>query len=165
VHPGNKDMPPPADTALRDELRDAGLPAEGAVAELLALLRAVQDTHLDLAAAQRLAAEGGLGLLRSEVAALMEALARANLLGRVPVPGGAVLYDTEPRPHSHLMEEASGSIVDLDVTPETLAAIIRQTLSDHPGRVEVLLRIRAPRPGEPGAPQLAKGPGRPRAVR
>lgn len=157
-------MPRITDSTLREALRDAGLPAEGALPELLALLRAAGETHVTAEEARRLAAEGGLGLARPEVAQMLEALARAGLLGRVPVSGGPALYDTVTRRHSHLLDEATGALVDLDVSPETLAAILRQAIADQPGRVEVLLRIHPPRPGEGDAPQPARGPGRPRAV-
>jgi len=150
------------DTALRRELRAAGLSSDGPEAALLALLRAVPETHLDAAAAQRLAAEGGFALARSEAALLLEALARAGLLGRLPVTGGPAVYDTVPQAHAHIVDEATASVTDLEVSPETLLGVIRQALADQPGRVEVLLRIRAPRPGEPGAPQPAKRRGRPR---
>ena len=157
-------MPRITDAALREELRQAGLSAEGPAAELLALLRAAGETHLTAASAQRLAAEGGLALARPEVAALLETLARAGLLARIPVAGGAALYDTVTRRHSHLLDEATGALIDLDVSPETLMAILRRIMADQPGRVEVLLRIHPPRPGEPGAPRPAGRPGRPRAV-
>jgi Fur family iron response transcriptional regulator len=153
---------PGPDTALRRALRAAGLPPDGPEAALLALLRAAPETHLDAAAAQRLAAEGGLALARSEAAALLESLARAGLLGRLPVTEGPPVYDTVPEAHAHIVEEATGGVTDLEVSAETLLAVIGRLLADRPGRVEVLLRIRAPRPGEPGAPPPATRRGRPR---
>jgi len=155
-------MPDPDGAAMRREVRRAGLSPDGPEAALLDLLRAVQETHLDAAAAQRLAAEAGFALARSEVAAMLETLARAGLLVRLPVAGGPAVYDTEARAHAHILDEATATVVDLDVSAETLAAILRQAMADQPGRVEVLLRIRAPRPGSPGAPQPARRPGRPR---
>ena len=74
-------------------------------------------------------------------------------------PGGVLLYDTIAHPHSHMLDEATATMVDLDVSPETLSAIIRQAIADQPGRVEVLLRIRAPQPEEAAGPRKA---GRPR---
>lgn len=161
-------MPGPDGAALRREVRrdvrQAGLPPDGPEAALLDLLRAVPETHMDATAAQRLAAEAGFALARSEVAAMLEALARAGLLGRLPVPGGPPVYDTEARAHAHILDEATATVVDLDVSAETLAAILRQAMADQPGRVEVMLRIRAPLPGSPEAPQPARRPGRPRAA-
>lgn len=132
-------------------------------AQMLALLRAAGETHIDPAKARRLAAEGGLALGRAEVSDLLESLAGKGLLGRVPTTGGGPVYDTVPHPHSHMVDEATATMVDLDVSPETLTAIIRQAIADQPGRVEVLLRIRAPRPEAAAGPAPARGPGRPRA--
>ena len=151
-----------ADTAARDELRRAGLAADGWLPRLLTLLRAADDTHIDAAGARRLAADGGLALNRAEIADLREALAGAGLLGRVPSRIGGPIYDTVPQPHSHLVDEATETVVDLDVSPETLAAIVAQAIADQPGRVEVLLRIRAPEGDDSGLPRPRRGPGRPR---
>jgi Fur family iron response transcriptional regulator len=157
-------MPSTADDATREEVRRAGLPADGPLAVLLMLLRTAEDTHIDPAEAQRLAAEAGLPVGRAELANLLDTLVAHGLLGRVPTTGVAPIYDTINRPHSHMLDDATASMVDLDVSPETLSAIIRQAIADQPGRVEVLLRIRAPRPGEDAPPRPPRGPGRPRSV-
>lgn len=149
-------MPATAETALREELRRAGLPAEGPLPRLLALLRASAETHLDAEAARRLAAEGGLALGRSDAVAMLEALVARGLLGRVPSLGPAPVYDTVARPHSHLVQE--GATVDLDVSPETLAAIVTRAIAENPGRVEVLLHIRAPDPALPGPRRRGRRP-------
>ncbi|MBR0681755.1 Fur family transcriptional regulator [Roseomonas eburnea] len=150
-----------ADAAARGEVRRAGLAADGPLPRLLTLLRTAEETHVDAAGAQRLAVAGGLALGRAEVADLLEALAGKGLLGRVPSMGGGAVYDTVPHPHSHLVDEATDTVVDLDVSPETLSAIIRQAIADQPGRVEVLLRIRAPAgetaPARRGRPRRAPG--------
>lgn len=148
-----------AETALREELRRAGLPAEGALPRLLGLLRASAETHLDDAAAQRLAAEAGIALGRSETVALLEALVAAGLLGRVPSLGPGPVYDTVTRPHSHLLQEPGGPMVDLEVSPETLAAIVTRAIAENPGRVEVLLRIRPPDPAPAGPRRRGRPPG------
>ncbi len=148
-----------ADNAAREEVRRAGLSGDGPLPRLLTLLRTAGETHIDAAEAQRIAAEGGLAIGRAEMGDLLEALAAHGLLGRVPTMGGASVYDTIAHPHSHMLDEATATMVDLDVSPETLSAIIRQAIADQPGRVEVLLRIRAPERGEDAAPRKA---GRPR---
>ncbi len=151
-----------ADIAAREEVRRAGLAADGPLPRLLTLLRAAGETHIDPAEAQRLAAEGGLAIGRAEIADLLETLAGRGLLGRVPSMTGGPVYDTVPQPHSHLMDEATDTVVDLDVSPETLAAIVARAIADQPGRVEVLLRIRAPGGGDSAPPRPPRGPGRPR---
>lgn len=134
-----------AEDAARQELRRAGLPAEEPWPRLLSLLRTAAEPHFDTAQAQRIAAGAGLALGRAELTDHLEALAARGLLGRVPGIGGTAIYDAVPHPHAHMLDEATATMVDLDVSPETLFAIIRQAMADQPGRVEVLLRIRAPR--------------------
>ena len=82
-----------------------------------------------------------------------------DVIGKYHPHGDAAVYDTIAHPHSHMLDEATATMVDLDVSPETLSAIIRQAIADQPGRVEVLLRIRAPQPEEAAGPRKA---GRPR---
>ena len=146
-------MPHTADPLPRDEVRRAGLAADGPLPRLLALLRAAPEPHLDVTEAQRLAAEGGLALGRAETTGLLEALAGGGLLGRVPTPGATALYDTAAHPHSHMIDEAQGIVVDLDVSPATLSAIIARAIADQPERVEVLLRIRPPAAPAPEGPR------------
>ncbi|WP_211866875.1 hypothetical protein [Neoroseomonas terrae] len=148
-----------ADIAAREDVRRAGLSADGPLPRLLTLLRIAEETHIDAADAQRIAAEGGLAIGRAEIADLLEALAGRGLLGRVPTMGTAPVYDSVAHPHSHMLDEATATMVDLDVSPETLSAIIRQAIADQPGRVDVLLRIRAPQPAPAATPRKA---GRPR---
>jgi Fur family iron response transcriptional regulator len=157
-------MPGTADDATREELRRAGLPADGPLPRLLMLLRTAEETHIDPAEAQRLAAEGGLPLAQAELVNMLDTLVAHGLLGRLPTMGATPVYDTISRLHSHMLDDATSSIVDLDVSPETLSAIIRQAIADQPGRVEVLLRIRAPLAREDASPRPARGPGRPRAA-
>ncbi|MBW6400277.1 hypothetical protein KPL78_20620 [Roseomonas sp. HJA6] len=147
-----------ADNAAREEVRQAGLSADGPVPRLLTLLRTAEETHLDIAEAQRIAAEGGLAIGRAEIGDLMEAMVAHGLLGRVPTAGGVLLYDTIAHPHSHMLDEATATMVDLDVTPETLSAIVTRAIAEQPGRVEVLLRIRAPEKARDGPTKR----GRPR---
>lgn len=147
-----------ADDATREEVRRAGLAADGPVPRLLSLLRTAEETHFDTAEAQRLAVESGLTIGRGELAQMLDTLVAHGLLGRVPTIGGAALYDTIIRPHSHLLDESTAMMVDLDVSPETLSAIVAQAIAEQPGRVEVLLRIRAPEKGPEGPARR----GRPR---
>lgn len=151
-----------ADDATREDVRRAGLAVDGPLPRLLSLLRAAGETHIDATEAQRLSAEGGIAIGRAELAEMLETLVAHGLLGRVPTTAGSPIYDTVNRPHSHMLDEATATMVDLDVSPETLSAIIRQAIADQPGRVEVLLRIRVAPAGEAGVRRPARGPGRPR---
>lgn len=132
----------------RDELRRAGLSGQRTMARLLALLRAAPRTHLGLAEVARMAEETGLAVTPVGLARQLETLADHGLLGRLPTTAAEPVFDTVPEPHSHLVYEQTNQIVDLDVSPETLFAILRQALTDWPGGVEILARVRAnPAPG------------------
>jgi Fur family iron response transcriptional regulator len=145
-------MPQAVQPAIREELRRAGLPRQGSLARLLALLRAAPDTHLRLADVVRMATEAGLPMTPAEIARQLETLADLGLLGRLLSTAAEPLFDTVPRPHFHLVYEETAETVDLDVSPETLLAILRQALAERPDRVEVLVRFRHdPAPGSDGA--------------
>lgn len=132
------------DTAVRDALRRAGLPGHGAPARLLALLRAAPETHLGLAEIARMAATAGLATTAEALSRQLDLLVHHGLLGRLPCTAAEPVFDTVPEPHSHLMYEDTAQIVDLDVSPETLLAILRQALAERPGEVDILVRFRRP---------------------
>jgi Fur family iron response transcriptional regulator len=130
------------EAACRAELRPFGLARDAALVRLLALLRAAPETHFRLHEVVRLADGAALGLAPREVAARLDTLVENGLLGRLPSMTGEPVFDTIPRPHSHLVYEETAQTVDLDVSPETLLAILRQALADRPGEVEVMVRVR-----------------------
>jgi Fe2+ or Zn2+ uptake regulation protein len=145
-------------SVIQEELRRAGLPRQGALARLLALLRAASNTHLGLADVVRMAAETGLAMAPVEVARQLDTLADLGLLGRLPSTAAEPVFDTVPRPHSHLIYEETAETVDLDVSPETLLAILRQALVERPDRVEVLVRFRRdPAPAFDQAARAGRG--------
>jgi Fur family iron response transcriptional regulator len=135
-------MPRTVEAAHREELRQAGLPGRGAFGHLLGLLRASPDTHLAAPEVVRLAADGGLAATPEDIRRQLETLADHGLLGRLPGSAPQTVFDTVPRPHAHLLYEDPGQIVDLDVSPETLMAILRHLLTEQPDGVEVLVRCR-----------------------
>jgi len=162
----NTGMARAAEALFREELRRAGLPVQGILARLLALLRAVPETHLTLGEVARLAASGGIAAGPAELARQLDTLVEHGLLGRLPSTGAEPVFDTVPEPHSHLVYEETAQIVDLAVSPETLLAILRQALAERPDGVEVLVRVRrgaAPGAGGllPSPPASAYSPGRP----
>jgi Fe2+ or Zn2+ uptake regulation protein len=152
-------MPRAVEAACRKELRRARLPVRGALARLLTLLRSAPETHFVLAEVVRMAATTGLTATPAELARQLKTLADHGLLGRLPSTAAEPVFDTVPEPHSHLVYEEPAQIIDLDVSPETLLAILRQTLADRPDRVEILIRFR--RDPAPAAAQAAEAaPGR-----
>jgi Fe2+ or Zn2+ uptake regulation protein len=140
-------MPSAEETACREELRRAGLPAPRALARLLALLRSASETHLALADVVSIAAKAGLAATPAELGRQLEALADHGMLGRLPTIAAETIFDTVLESHSHLVYEAPAQTVDLHVSPETLLAILRQALVAWPDEVEVLVRLPAPAAG------------------
>lgn len=135
-------MPHAVEAALQDELRRAGLPCRGTPARLLTLMRGSQETHLTLSEVADLAAEAGLPLSPADLARYLEAFADHGLIGRVPTTTTERVFDTVAEPHSHLVYEESGQVVDLHVSPETLLAMVRDALAKRPDEVEILVRFR-----------------------
>lgn len=133
------------DPAFRGELRCAGLPAQGKLAWLLAVVRATPETHLSLLEIVRLAAEAGLSTTPAELSPQLERLADYGLPGRLPSTTAEVVFDTVTELHSHFTEETAQT-VDLHVSAETHLAILRQALTECPGGVEILVRFRGERP-------------------
>jgi hypothetical protein len=135
-------MPQAVEAALREELRRAGLGGHGALPRLLALLRGSPEVHLTLAEAAELVAEAGLAVTSGELARQLELLADHGLVGRLATTTTELVFDTEPEPHSHLIYEESGQIVDLHVSADTVLAMVRDALVKRPGGVEILVRFR-----------------------
>ncbi len=131
-----------AEAVARGELRRVGLPAQGKLARLLVALRAAPETHLTRGEIDRLAGSARLGLAPAELASQLETLERHGLLARLPSTSTEPVFDTVPAPHSHLLYEETAQVVDLDVSPETLIAILRQALAERPGEVDILVRFR-----------------------
>jgi Fur family iron response transcriptional regulator len=131
-----------AEAACRADLRRSGLARDPALVRLLALLRDSPETHLPLQEVVRLAAGADLALAPGEVAGHLATLVAHGLLGRLPSTAGEPIFDTVPRPHSHLIYDETAQTVDLDVSPETLLAILRQALAERPEEVEVTVRFR-----------------------
>lgn len=129
------------DAALREEVRSAGLKTQDSLSRLLALLRQSSDPHVRLGEAVRLAAAAGLSAAPDDIAHQLDELAALGLLRRFPSAGSEPMFDTEPEPHSHLIYEETAQTIDLHVSPETLLAIIRQTLAERPGAIEITIRV------------------------
>lgn len=135
-------MPHTVEAVLREELRRAGLPGHGALPRLLALLRASPDVHVTLADVADIVAEGGLAITSGELARQLELLADHGLVGRLPTTTTELVFDTVPEPHSHLIYEESGQIVDLHVSADTVLAMVGDALAKRPDSVEILVRFR-----------------------
>lgn len=148
------------DPRCEEELRLAGLGDDKALARLLSLLRASPETHLGMGRVQRLVAEARLAVTPEELARQLERLVERGLLGRLPSTSPEPVFDTVAEPHSHMIDEGTGQVVDLRVSHETLLAMIRQELAERPEAVEVLVRVRRDR-----VPAGAASPFRRRAPR
>ncbi|KQY32720.1 Fur family transcriptional regulator [Caulobacter sp. Root487D2Y] len=135
-------MPHTVEAVLREELRRAGLAGHGALPRLLALLRASPEVHLTLAEVADLVAEAGLAITSGELARQLELLADHGLVGRLPTTTTELAFDTVPEPHSHLVYEESGQVVDLHVSADTLLAMVRDALAKRPDSVEITVRFR-----------------------
>ncbi len=129
------------EVACREELRRVGLPGQGALVRLLALLRAAPEPHLSLAQVHQMVDEK-LATSSAELDRQLSLLADHGLLGRLPDIAAEPVFDTEPEPHSHLVYEQTNQIVDLHVSPETLLAVLRHALTELSDRVEIVVRIR-----------------------
>ena len=136
-------MPLAEESACHEELRRAGLSRRGTLARLLALLRAAPETHLGLTEVVRMAAQKGLATTPAGLAGQLQTLVDHGLLGRLPTTAAEPVFDTVPEPHSHLVYEQPTQIVDLDVSTETLFAILRRALAESPDGIEILVRFRA----------------------
>lgn len=133
-----------AAAALRRELLAAGVRTDADAVLLLNLLRQSNETHLRASDVDLLVAAAGRRMGAGVTAALLDSFVVHGLIGRLPLPNGDVVFDTVAGCHSHLVDEEGGEIVDLQVSPETLAAIVTQMIALHGRRVAVLLRIGKP---------------------
>jgi len=128
---------------FQEELRRAGLPGTGTLPRLLALLRAAPESHLGFRQVLDLANESKFSISPTELSRQLHLLADSGLIGRLPNTAAEPIFDTVPEPHSHLVYEETGQVIDLHVSAETLLAVLRQALVAQPGRVEVLVRVRS----------------------
>ena len=135
-------MPHTVDAVFREELRRAGLPSNGALPRLLALLRAASETHLTVAEVAVMAAEAGLAVTEVELQRQLESLADHGLIGRLPTTIAETIFDTIAEPHAHLIYEEPAQVIDLHVSDETLLAMLRQALTERPGGLDILVRLR-----------------------
>ena len=156
-------MPHTVEAVLREELRRAGLPGHGDLPRLLALLRASPDVHVTVAEVADMVAEAGLAMTSAELVRLLESLADHGLVGRLPTTTTELVFDTVPEPHSHLVYEESGQVVDLHVSADTVLAMVRDALAKRPDGVEILVRFRRD-PASAPDPAIRVTADRPRDV-
>ncbi len=135
-------MPNFVEATIREELRGAGLAAQGSLPRLLAILRQSPETHLTTAAIADLLARGGVAITLTELAHQLEILAAGGLITRLPTPAAEVTWDLVPQAHAHFVYGDSDQIIDMHVSEETLLAMIRDALAQRPGGVEVFIRFR-----------------------
>lgn len=135
-------MPGFVEAAIREELRRAGLAAQGALPRLLAVLRQSADTHLTTPDVADLLARSGVAITLTELAHQLEILAAGGLISRLPTPAAEVTWDLVPEAHAHFVYGDFDQIIDMHVSEETLLAMVRDALAQRPGGVEVYVRFR-----------------------
>jgi len=126
----------------QDELRRAGLAGTGTLPRLLALLREAPESHLSFSQVLQMANESDFRISPVDLDRQLRLLADSGLIARLPSTGAEPVFDTVAEPHSHLVYEDTGQIVDLHVSTDTLLAVLRHALAVQSGQVEVLVRIR-----------------------
>lgn len=146
------------EAACREELRRAGLPGQGPLLRLLVLLRVAPETHLALGEVAAMAAASGIAGSPAGLARQLETLVEHGLLRRLPSIAAEPVFDTVAEPHSHIVYEETGQTIDLAVSPETLLAMLRQTLAERPDGVEIMIRVRRG-PGQAASPAPRRGAG------
>ena len=133
--------------ACRGVSGDAAPSRDDLSEHMLALLLESEDPHLGLTEIVRLAGSRGLSVDPAEIARHLDGLVARGRLGRLPTVAAEPVFDTVPEPHAHIVYEETAQTVDLDVSTDTLLAILRQMLTERPEAVEVLIRVRgAPLP-------------------
>lgn len=135
-------MPTFVEATIREELRRAGLAAQGTLPRLLAILRQSPDTHLTTPDIADLLARNGVAIPLTELAHQLEILAAGGLISRLPTPAAEVTWDLVPEAHAHFVYGDFDQIIDMHVSEETLLAMIRDALAQRPGGVEVYVRFR-----------------------
>lgn len=135
-------MPFAVDAAIREDLRRAGLPAQGVLPRLLVLLRGSAETHLTAAAVAEMASRAGVAVSVAEALRQLETLAEHGLIGRLPTTGADVVFDTIPEPHAHFVY-GDDQVIDLHVSGETLLSMVRDALARGPDVVELMVRFRS----------------------
>ena len=143
--------------ACRDASGDAVPSRSCSSDDLLALLLESEDPHLGLTEIVRLAVARGLSADPAEIVRRLDALVARGRLGRLPTVAAEPVFDTVPEPHAHIVYEETAQTVDLDVSTDTLLAILRRMLTERPDAVEVLIRVRGEAPSEFGAAGATAG--------
>lgn len=134
--------------ACRNVSGDAAPSRDDLSDHMLALLLESEDPHLGLTEIVRLAGARGLSLDPAEIARHLDRLVARGRLGRLPTVAAEPVFDTVPEPHAHIVYEETAQTVDLDVSTDTLLAILRRMLTERPEAIEVLIRVRRETPSE-----------------
>lgn len=116
-----------ADEVLIAKLRDRG---QRVTSQRLVIHRAlaVRDQHLSAEQVLEAVSPGLPGTSLPTVYATLELLEELQLVRRVSVGSGAVLFDSRTAPHAHAICRACGAVADVEesVTPARALARARQ---------------------------------------
>lgn len=139
-------LPAVPDEATR--LLHAGIPV---TAQRLAIARVLlpHPVHLSAEQVQRRAAEYTSGLSRATVYNTLKLFAARGLLRELAVEPGKTMFDSNPQPHHHLYNSATGELTDIPA--DTLRLSGAPVLPDglELEQIEVIVRVR---PREPTPP-------------
>jgi Fe2+ or Zn2+ uptake regulation protein len=110
------------DVALSTALRERG---QRVTPQRLTIARVVRemDTHATAEQVLNAVSEQLPGVSLPTVYATLDLLEELGSLRRVPVQGGAVLYDPELGPHHHAVCTSCGAIADIEAPVEQEAAM------------------------------------------
>ena len=144
---------PPAMTALlpttvdvSTRLMRAGIPI---TAQRLAIARVLLAQPAHLSADQVLQRAGGAsGLSRATVYNTLKLFTARGLLRELAVEPGKTMFDSNPLPHHHVYNSATGELTDIDAGSLRLSGAPSLPDDVELEQIEVIVRVRprAPRP-------------------
>jgi Fur family iron response transcriptional regulator len=134
-------MPLRSSVTLQRRLTLAGIQP---TLQRMAVAAALLERPVHLTAEQVLeAARSQLpGLSRATVYAVLQLFASHGLLRVLPVDGAAAVYDSNPAPHHHLLDVATGEVRDVPASQLQVLGLAEATAGLELAGVDVIIRVR-----------------------